>query len=691
MRELTELFWMFLPAGAANISPLRGGRSGAYFGTIRGLRASHEKNSHMNPFRRIFVFFVIAVLFLGGGAIARAHEGGVEEDGGENLVLEWVNFTKEGIVASARNEARTLQREEGEVVFEWLRCEKGACSTVAAPYEWKNEEPWQKGERRVVDSRDVEGLRAWVLSQPFGVSRVRVLLDPGGAIAESSESDNAWEERPISPKTSGKALAARDALLQKIEGETPEVLPGSGLYMFKSIWREMNVFFVFFDKEKRAEKRLARAKERFLEIEALVAEKKYEHVAKTMYRMMEDFEKAKRAAGKQELAERVKGALSLEDVETNAPLQYAWEIHEARKGLLVGISRRLFELREDEYIFEILHDGVRKRSAGPFALLRGLKFLGNVQQYYPGGESEEIQTLERELIEEFELRLAYLPEDIRQETASYITHIANDEESATRFLQRIALLEDTEGKGIEAARRALRDAESEIRGELKEKLEEKTKEEERARTEAAVREKMERKGEEGMIIESPKEKEEEKIPEEALCSEHILPVCGADDVTYENECMAKKKGVKIWKEGVCELALPDLLIFQAELTPKEPKSGDWLGIQAFITNNGGTAQKLFRNRLRIDADINGFFDALPNDVSLNLLRTSSSERIWWEKAWQTVEGVHRLELCADSGRAVEESNEGNNCTILAFPVGPAPTSTLEASTSTSANASTSIP
>ena len=133
------------------------------------------------------------------------------------------------------------------------------------------------------------------------------------------------------------------------------------------------------------------------------------------------------------------------------------------------------------------------------------------------------------------------------------------------------------------------------------------------------------------------------------------------------------------------------MIFQAELTPKEPKSGDWLGIQAFITNNGGTAQKLFRNRLRIDADINGFFDALPNDVSLNLLRTSSSERIWWEKAWQTVEGVHRLELCADSGRAVEESNEGNNCTILAFPVGPAPTSTLEASTSTSANASTSIP
>ena len=36
-----------------------------------------------------------------------------------------------------------------------------------------------------------------------------------------------------------------------------------------------------------------------------------------------------------------------------------------------------------------------------------------------------------------------------------------------------------------------------------------------------------------------------------VCIEIYEPVCGCNDVTYDNECYAEKSGVSLWIEGEC--------------------------------------------------------------------------------------------------------------------------------------------
>lgn len=38
---------------------------------------------------------------------------------------------------------------------------------------------------------------------------------------------------------------------------------------------------------------------------------------------------------------------------------------------------------------------------------------------------------------------------------------------------------------------------------------------------------------------------------DTVCIENYDPVCGCNDVTYENECYAEKSGVSFWVEGEC--------------------------------------------------------------------------------------------------------------------------------------------
>ena len=617
---------------------------------------------------------ILFASFFAAASVARAEE--------NNLVLQWVNFTKEGVLASVQNQGKEA-KDGVELLFEWIRCAEAQCSLLEKPYEWKAETALQGGETRLV---------SWTEREPLGVQRVRVTLDPKGKITETNEDDNAWEERPISPKTSGKTLVLIDADFLKIQGKSPRLLPGSVFYFIKDAWREVRIAVG----GNKAEERLRYAQDRLLEMRYLKEGKKYGKISEAMRVLERDFEKAekniaetkKRQESKarqleaKEVGARTRTVFVTENILTGIPREFVAETQKARQEIVAGAARRIFETKENEEVWDALKNEIEKRNTSPFFALQGLKLLDEIAKQYPDKEGAEIKNSKKKIFTAFEERMSAAPEEIQGSVADYVISMMGGEESAKGFMEGMAGIgEKTQGV-IGRAIREIKQKEIEAAAQkIKKQNTEEGAKQKNAKNDADV-------GGEVMKKETEASSTEK---EEMVCAAEFNPVCGKNDITYANECEAKKAGAEITEKGACKLALPDLVMREVGIEPLEIEDKDWINIKAVIANDGGTTQELFYVRLRIDADRNGIHDVLPNEYPLNLMTTSSSVPIAWKNVWQAAEGVHQAELCADPAKKITESNELNNCAILAFPVGPAPTSTFEDAinigTSTSAGVS----
>ncbi len=598
-------------------------------------------------------------LILLGTALASAAFAHTEENkppAPKDLALEWANFTEEGIAFSIKNDGETDITGRLETLFEWLQCgEAKTCGRTKNVFTLVREENIGKGERLILESKNIAELKVWIQNKPFGVDRVRIEIDPANKIKEGNETNNLWEETPISPRTSGEGLAKRDEFLEDSYGNL-KVLPGNKLYVLKDVWRNMLIALTL-GKEKKIQKRLELIRERLVEIQKLAELGEGKEIQNTLTKVQKEWERAKMSMQpEQVIQEGLRIQLMLEDVENNAAEVDAENV---RKELQKGIAENIRTLKSDEEKYQAVQEGLEKQNKGPFFSIKQIKTLRFLENLLP--EEKSLQEIEKELVDTLELRFLYLPKDIQGGLGEYAASIHKDENEARKLLGHI---QETAG------------------GELRKAIEEIVKLKEVPEKKPATKEvskKSVEPSEEKLKDVETKEPEEEKT----VCTAEYDPVCGEDDVTYANACVAEEQNkIKIAEKGECKLPKPDLYVKGAKILPKDPRENDFLTIGANVVNDGGTAQKLFRTRMRIDADINGIYDVIPNEYPLNLIRTSSTKSIAWENVWEAKEGTHRIELCVDSGRAIAELNEENNCTLLAFEVGPKATSTQTMATST---------
>ncbi|MDP2704721.1 MAG: CARDB domain-containing protein [bacterium] len=633
---------------------------------------------------------LICTLITGGlilASAALAQTGETEPAASKDLILEWANFTEEGIVFSIKNDGKTDIAGRLETLFEWLQC-GGAetCKRTKNVFTLVRDENILEGEQLILESKNIPELQAWIKNKPFGVDRVRVEVDPANKIKEENKTNNTWEETPISPRTSGERLAKRDEHFKDVS-VYPKILPGNKLYIVKDVWRNVRMMLTF-GEEKKIQKRQELIRERLIEIQRLVERGEGKEIPNVLAKIREEWKKVKdeidvpREKEKTEklrtraIEERLKEQLVLEDVVTNISTEAITE--DARKKqqeLLVELGGEIRALQNKEERKGVVEKGLGERNKSPLFPLRQLKILRLLENLLP--EEEILREIKGELVDTLELRVLYLPEDIRGGLGGYAASINKDKNNARELLGYIEEVMREKGtKGREKVLAELKKANERLRKQIEGVLEEVRKEKSAPKT--APKELLE------FLDEKPKDaKIKEPEEEKTICTAEYNPVCGEDDVTYANACVAEEQNkVKIAEKGECKLPKPDLYVKKTEILPKDPRENDFLTIGADVVNDGGTAQKLFKTRMRIDADINGIYDVIPNEYPLNLIHTSSTKSISWENVWEAKEGVHKIELCVDSGRAIAELNEENNCTLLAFEVGPKATSTQTMATST---------
>ena len=601
-----------------------------------------------------------------------------------DLHLRWVNFTEDGLAFAVENTGNTtIPKDETVVLYEWLECTSiSRCSRKGTSFDIPLAAKLEPGEEVILESKDVPALGDWIEDRPFGVDLVQISLDASKKLVEVSESNNSWKERPISPGTTARELVQKDSLFPSAKTEI-RILPGNVLYLFKDLWRFIQGTFAF-SREKIVEKRLLFAQERLEEIIVLLEKNTPSAISRSVRKIGGDLEKARHSAKKlratnenlarkleeQTIQETLRIQIILDEVELLAPIQETRKIRREREGVFIDLGRHIFDRGVGEGVQRIAEDLLYRRDKSPFDPIRSFKIYHLVTKYLPG-EEKEFETIGKELARTIEERLTFLPQETKNQTEDYISGITIQEEDALELINRIQQTTSNPLNILKQAKAGItkkRNIRLQVEKEEKKKME---------------TPRLPRPKDPEILPEFRESTTTLETPEEPLCTAEYDPVCGVDDVTYSSTCAAQEiEGVEIAHEGECELPDPDLYITGVTILPEGARGGDYIELQAQVANNGGTAQKLSRTRLRLDIDLNGTHDIIPPERTHKLIRTSSSVPVAWKELWKAREGIHRVEICADWTRRVRESNEQNNCTVLGFEVGPASSSTNGVATST---------
>jgi len=115
---------------------------------------------------------------------------------------------------------------------------------------------------------------------------------------------------------------------------------------------------------------------------------------------------------------------------------------------------------------------------------------------------------------------------------------------------------------------------------------------------------------------------------------------------------------------------PDLIIQSPSMNPGSPLVNQAVTFQGTLLNQGGSVAGASDTRLRIDLNNDGWTAGEPEFINPAGAQGIGGMEGQSFTPWTAVLGTHSYQICADSGNAVTESDEGNNCTaFLPFSVG----------------------
>lgn len=132
--------------------------------------------------------------------------------------------------------------------------------------------------------------------------------------------------------------------------------------------------------------------------------------------------------------------------------------------------------------------------------------------------------------------------------------------------------------------------------------------------------------------------------------------------TLKQKCVYSTTNTRTNKYNCAAATYPDLIFQSPSFSPAPPNAGDDMSFWAALKNQGSAPAASSLSYLKIDGQKIA-------ESSTASLAGSESIVVAWSTNWPATAGSHELEVCADGGLLVAESNETNNCAKKTFTVG----------------------